>query len=72
MDRGQTTRYYMDCRAKGGLTVCNEKQRFILKAFKEVGFPGIAFFVMAYMCFVTINANTQALNRLSDIVLLID
>ena len=52
--------------------MCDEKQRFVLKAFKEVGFPGIAFFVMAYMCCVTINANTQALNRLSDIVLLID
>lgn len=52
--------------------MCNEKQKFVLKAFKEVGFPGIAFFVMAYMCFITIDANTQALDRLSDMIMMID
>lgn len=37
---------------------------FILRSINEVGFPIIAFFVMAYMCFVTIEANTAALDNL--------
>lgn len=38
---------------------------FGLKAVRDVGFPIIAFFVMAYMCFVTIDANTAALDNLT-------
>lgn len=41
---------------------------FALKSIKEVGFPIIAFFVMAYMCFVTIEANTTALDNLSTAI----
>lgn len=45
-----------------------DKGEFVLKAIKEVGFPIIAFFVIAYMCFVTLEGNTEAINNLSIVI----
>lgn len=48
--------------------MCSETQKFWLKAVRDVGFPIIAFFVMAWMCVNTIDQNTQALEELTSVI----
>ena len=50
----------------------SEKNEFVLKALKEVGFPIVAFFLMYYMCFTAIDANTEAIESLTRVISLMD
>jgi len=42
--------------------------RYTMLFIDRVGFPIVAFLIMAYMCFVTIQKNTEALGNLTEAV----
>lgn len=56
----------MDLEATNGDIPTKLKWTFV--AINRVGFPILAFFIMTYICYVSLNRNTEAIVRLTSVV----
>lgn len=44
------------------------KLKWALIAINRVGFPILAFLIMTYLCYVSLNRNTEAISKLTAVV----